>query len=160
MMVTFPRFPRSFPQKRPDWKQSRKDIDNSIVKKLTSTNDGDRTEAKVANFIKNDMGKELTDFGNTVRDSTKQPIGDIDCGMKDVLIEVKKSVNNVKKKQIYKYINYDDKKFINVSNKKVVLYIDEPMENISAANQEKLQSIEEMGVTIVNGLEELKGVLE
>ena len=31
---------------------------------------------------------------------------------------------------------------------------------INRANQEKLQSIEKMGVTIVNGLEELKEVLE
>ena len=54
----------------------------------------------------------------------------------------------------------NDENYINVLNKKVILYIDEAMENISAADQEKLQSIEKMGVTIVNGLEELKGVLE
>ena len=49
---------------------------------------------------------------------------------------------------------------MNILNKKVFLYIDEPMENISAANRVELESIEKMGVTIVNGLEELKGVLE
>ena len=141
-------------------KQSRKTIDNTIASKLNSTNVGDQTEAKVAHFIKNDMGKELTDFRNKVKNSSKQTIGDIDCGMEDVLIEVKKSVSSVEEGQFEKYIDFDSSKYINVKNKKVVLYIDKPMENISAADHKKLQNIEKMGVTIVNGLEELKGVLE
>lgn len=79
--------------------QSRKDIDNSIASKLNCTDDGKRVEAKVAHFIRNDMGKELTDFGNKVLDATGQPVGDIDCGMEDVLIGAKKSVSSVNEDQ-------------------------------------------------------------
>ena len=143
-------------------KQSGKDIDNLILSKLNDEKAkiGDQIEAKVAYFIKNDMGKELTDFGNKVKDSNKQPVGDIDCGMEDVLIEVKKSVSPIKEKQFYKYINYDEEEYINILNKKVILYIDEAMKNFSMQDKKKLESIEKMGVTIVNGLEELRGMLE
>ena len=48
-------------------------------------------EAKGANYIKNDMGIELSDFGNKVKDSNGQVIGEIDCATKDVLIEVNNS---------------------------------------------------------------------
>lgn len=34
------------------------------------------------------------------------------------------------------------------------------MDEISVPDKKKLESIEKMGVTIVNGLEELKGVLK
>ena len=44
--------------------------------------------------------------------------------------------------------------------KKVILYIDEAMKNFSMQDKKKLESIEKMGVTIVNGLEELRGMLE
>ena len=44
-------------------KQFRKDIDNSIASKLNSADDGKRIEVKVANFIKNDLGKNLLILG-------------------------------------------------------------------------------------------------
>lgn len=59
-----------------------------------------------------------------MKDSNGQTIGDIDCGMENVLIEVKKSVSYVHEDQFYKYINYNSEKYINILNKKVILYID------------------------------------
>lgn len=50
--------------------------------------------------------------------------------------------------------------YINVAYKKVILYIDEPLIEINAINTQKIDKLKEMGVEIVNNLDELKGVLE
>ena len=50
--------------------------------------------------------------------------------------------------------------YINMSEKKIILYIDEPMVELSSANIQKIHELEENGVEIVNSLEELKGVIE
>ena len=141
-------------------KQNSKAIGNSINSKLQSTNVGEQVEGKVANFIKNDMGIELTDFGNKVKDATGQVIGEIDCATENVLIEVKASIGSVSEEQFIKYTDFNNNKYINVLQKDVVLYIDESMENLSTLNKEKVKTIEAMGVKIVNGLDELKGVFK
>ena len=66
---------------------------------------------------------------------TGQVIGDIDCATQD-------------------------KKYVNVAFKKVILYIDEPMVELSNINAKKVSELRELGVEIVNGLDELKGVFE
>lgn len=141
-------------------KQTGKSIDSAIISKYNSKKEGDKVEAKVADFIKNDMGLELTDFANKVKDSRGQVIGDIDCATQNVLIEVKSSISSVKSKQFKKYIDSSDIQYINVSAKKVVLYIDEPMLEINGINKQKLSELKAMGVEVVNGLEELKGVFD
>ena len=108
-------------------KQSSKSIDSAITALLESSNEGDRVEAKVACFIKNDLGIELTDFRNKVKDTTGQVIADIDCATQDVLIEVKASISSVKYDQFVKYLDNSSEKYINISSKKVVLYIDKPL---------------------------------
>lgn len=76
-------------------KQPEKTIDQAVAAKLNSIDAGEQVEAKVADFIRNSLGKELTNFRNKVRDSTGKTIADIDCATKDVLIEIKKSVSSI-----------------------------------------------------------------
>ena len=128
-------------------KQSQKSIANAIESRLNSTNAGDVVEAKVANYIKNELGIELTSFSSIV----KTP---------HVLIEVKKSIASVDVDQFEKYVNNNAVGHINVTNKKVVLYVDEEMTNLNALNQGKIDEVKKMGVEVVNCLEELIEVLE
>ena len=141
-------------------KQTGKSIDGSIASKLNSPNIGSKVEAKVADYIKNDMGIELTDFGNKVKNSTGQVIGDIDCATKDVLIEVKSSIASVKISQFIKYVDNSDAQYINVLSKKVILYIDEPLVELNSINTQKLNELKKMGVEIVNSINEMKGVVK
>lgn len=100
-------------------KQPEKTIDQAVAAKLNSIDAGEQVEAKVADFIKNSKGNELTDFRNKVRDSTGRTIAGIDCATKDVLIEVKKSVSSVNDiDQLKKYIDYNNINYINISDKK------------------------------------------
>ena len=70
------------------------------------------------------------------------------------------------KSQYYYYKELDSivrrigKVLINVSSKKIILYIDEPIVELSSINLQKINELEKMGVEIVNSLEELKGVIE
>lgn len=99
-------------------KQPEKTIDQAVAAKLNSIDAGEQVEAKVADFIKNSKGNELTDFRNKVRDSTGRTIAGIDCATKDVLIEVKKSVSSVNDiDQLKKYIDYNNINYINISDK-------------------------------------------
>ena len=142
-------------------KQSSQAIDNKIASKRSGTDDGDIVEAKVADFIKNEMGLELTDFSNKVKYSSKaEEVGDIDCATDKVLIEIKSSISSVKIGQIEKYIDSSYEKYMNVLDKKVVVYVDKPMVNLNSIDANKLIRLKEMGVKIVNGLEELKGVFD
>lgn len=78
---------------------------------------------------------------------------------KKYFIEVKSSVGLVLKEQIFKYTDINNSRFMNVKQKRVILYIDEPMETLSGKNAEELREIRAMGVEVVNGLEELKEVI-
>ncbi len=49
-----------------------------------------------------------------------------------------------------------DKFYFNAEQKKVILYIDKPLGNLSQSNIEKLDNIKKLGVTVVNSLEELR----
>ena len=48
----------------------------------------------------------------------------------------------------------------NVNNKVVILYIDEPIDLSDISNINLLNKVKEKGVIVVNGLEELKGVIQ
>ena len=86
--------------------------------------------------------------------------GDIDCATANELIEVKKSIASVKIEQFNKYVNIEDARFFDVDNKTVILYIDEPIDLSNINNVNKLNSLKEKGVIVVNGLDELKGVIQ
>lgn len=124
---------------------------------MTSPNTGTKTEAIVRDYISKNTKAQITDFGNKVKTSSGETIGDIDCATINELIEVKKSISSVKVDQFDKYVNSADSKYFNVDNKKVILYIDEP---IDMSDINTMSKIKEKGVTIVNGLDELKGVIQ
>ncbi len=141
-------------------KQPNKSILNSIAEKLNSSNAGTRLEASVADFINKSTDATITDFGNKIRNAADGVIGDIDCATANELIEVKKSIASVKIEQFNKYVNIEDARFFNVDNKTVILYIDEPIDLSNINNVNKLNSLKEKGVIVVNGLDELKGVIQ
>lgn len=45
---------------------------------INSKNVGEQIESKVANYVRNELGKAVTDFRNAVKDSTMQTTADID----------------------------------------------------------------------------------
>ena len=141
-------------------KQPNKSILNSIAEKLNSSNAGTRLEASVADFINKSTDATITDFGNKIRNAAGGVIGDIDCATANELIEVKKSIASVKIEQFNKYVNIEDARFFNVDNKTVILYIDEPIDLSNINNVNKLNSLKEKGVIVVNELDELKGVIQ
>lgn len=115
-------------------KQTSESIADSISKSLKSPDIGVSTEAKVADFINKNTDATITDFGNKIKSSSGNVLGDIDVATENSLIEVKVSISSVKEKQLYKYIDSSKNTYINTGNKQVILYIDEPIDMTSANN--------------------------
>ncbi|WP_336686037.1 fibronectin type III domain-containing protein [Chryseobacterium bernardetii] len=138
--------------------QSAKDIENSIASAKVSSNIGKRNEGKVAEAIK--QKKEIKSFGQKIKRTTGNDAGDIDVSTLDELIEVKSSLSVVDEGQFNKYINSNDPDFLNPYNKKVILYIDAPLENLSPNQSLIIDNIKSKGVKIVNSLEELTNSLK
>ena len=141
-------------------KQVSNTIEDSITKNLDSLNVGSKIEAEVANYIKNNTSAEITDYANKVKNSSGQVIGDIDCATTNELIEVKKSISSVKVEQFDKYVDSTNPNYLNVDNKKVILFVEEYIDMTNPSNLAKITELQEKGVTIINGLDELKGVIE
>ena len=141
-------------------KQRSKTILDSISRNLNSSNVGTKTEATVADFINKNTNARITDFGNKIKNASGNTIGDIDCATVNELIEVKKSISSVKVDQLDKYVNVKNANYFNVDNKTVILYIDEAIDFSNVNNINKLNKIKDKGITVVNGLEELKGVIQ
>ena len=133
-------------------KISDKTIKENIVKYLNSTNVGDVTEAKVANYINNEMGLKVEQFRNGVSIVGGRRIGDIDVTTAKTFIEVKTSWGVVKADQFDKYIDPFDDEFFNFENKKVILYVDKETD-MTNLNLLKKKEIEGKGVIIVNSLD-------
>lgn len=140
-------------------KQEFKAIQKSILANLNNSDTGSRLEAEVANYLVNNTDTSIVHFSNKVKNLSGQVIGDIDCATQNVLIEVKNSISSVKIKQLNKYVDDTNAAYFNVENKKVILYINDKLDLSNANNVLKLQEIEKMGITVVNGLEQLKGAI-
>ncbi|NMM55453.1 WXG100 family type VII secretion target [Paenibacillus aquistagni] len=134
-------------------KNTNRDIDSF----LNSSDVGKATEAKVADFIRKDQ--EVTGFGQKVLKENGEAAGDLDVVTKNAIIEVKASIKAVKEDQFNKLMNVNHDFFFNSEQKKVILYIDKPLTNLRPEHGKMLEDIRKQGVTIVNSLEELKGVL-
>ena len=141
-------------------KQSSKSIMDSISKNLNSKVDETRIEAKIGDFIQKNTNVTITDFGNKIKKTTGDTIGDIDVATEKALIEVKASIGSIKQKQLYKYIDNSDKEYINVFNKEVILYIDTPIDMSIMRNSELIKKIEAMNIKVVNNIDELKGIIK
>lgn len=139
-------------------KQKSNTLLESINSKLNSTTEGTRIEAKVADFINNNTEKTVVQFGCDVKTPQNIPIGDIDVSTSEHLIEVKKSFKKVSYSQIKKYTDVFDKQFFNFENKKVIIYIDDPIV-MNEYNKATIKQFNDNGVIIVNSLDELLEVL-
>ncbi len=138
--------------------QSPKNINRDIDNFLNSSNVGKSTEAKVADFVRKES--EVIGYGQKVLKNTGEAAGDLDVVTKDAIIEVKASIKAVKEDQLNKFTDATHDLFFNPDNKKVILYIDKPLSNLRPEHQTMLENIKSKGVTIVNSLEDLKGVLK
>lgn len=138
--------------------QSPKNISRDIDQFLTSSNVGKATEAKVADFVRKET--DIKGFGQKVLKNNGEAAGDLDVVTKDAIIEVKASIKAVKEDQFNKFTDATHDLFFNPENKKVILYIDKPLSNLRPEHQAMLENIKSKGVTIVNSLEDLKGVIK
>ena len=139
-------------------KQKSNTILDSINAKLNSSDVGTRIEAKVADFINKNTNETVVQFGCSVKLPNNNTVGDIDVATNNYFIEVKKSFNQIKEKQLKKYTNIFEEKFFNFENKKVIVYVDEPID-LNEYVQAAIDTYNDMGVTIVNSLDELLEVL-
>ncbi|MNC83383.1 hypothetical protein D3C75_1373040 [compost metagenome] len=62
--------------------------------------------------------------------------------------------------QIDKYINPDNPKFFNYDMKEVVVYFDKPIDMNNKYVSENINHLKDSGVTVVNSLDELGGILK
>ncbi|MEK3878893.1 hypothetical protein [Paenibacillus sp. FSL M7-0420] len=138
--------------------QHPKNINRDIDSFLNSSDVGKATEAKVAEFLR--QQKEVTGFGQKVLKKDGQAAGDLDVVTKDEMIEVKASLKAVKEGQLEKMKDATDEFYFNPEQKKVILYIDKPFGNLSPRDIQKIEQIKELGVTIVNSLDELGRVIK
>lgn len=139
-------------------KHNPKDITNKINAILNNpkSDTGQLIEAKVADFVNKNNLDTIEQFGADVYDvNTKNPVGDIDIGTTNFLIEVKASSSAIKSNKINQFKKYTDmfyKDYFNFYNKKVILYVDR--EGLDY-NSNSIKQIQDMGVKVVNSLEEL-----
>ncbi|WP_225220936.1 PrsW family glutamic-type intramembrane protease [Bacillus norwichensis] len=138
-------------------KQSPKNINRDIEQFLNSKNVGKATEAKVADFVRKE--KDVIGYGQKVMRKTGEAAGDLDVVTKDAIIEVKTSIKAVTEEQFAKFTDTASDLFFNHENKKVILYIDKPLNNLRPEHKTMLENIKSKGVTIVNSLDDLKGAL-
>lgn len=137
--------------------QSPKNINRDIQQSLKSTNIGSATQAKVADFVRKKT--EVIGYNQKIKKVNKEAAGDLDVVTKDAIIEVKASIKGVKEEQFAKFIDASHELFFNPENKKVILYIDKPLNNLRPEHKIMLENIKSKGVTIVNSLDDLKGAL-
>ncbi|MEO2257965.1 WXG100 family type VII secretion target [Paenibacillus amylolyticus] len=139
--------------------QHPKNINRDIDQLLNSKDSGKATEAKAAYAVRE--SKEVTAFSQKIQRADGNPAGDFDVVTKHEIIEVKKSLKAITDvEQFDKYVNVKHQDFFNYDQKKVILYIDKPLTNLHPNDLIKLELIKSKGVTVVNSLDELKGVLK
>lgn len=134
-------------------------IPNAIESAMGSANPGKALEGMVANHV--NKITELTGFGLQLNDITnKEFAGDLDVVTKKQIIEVKRSTSALDMDQIDKYINSSDPKFFNYELKEVIVYIDKPIDMTNKYIAKDINQLKDLGVTVVNSLDELEGVLK
>jgi hypothetical protein len=134
------------------------DISNSINAAKNSGNTGKIAEANVAEFLQQE-GKTIEGYGLEIKRSNNTVAGDIDVMTSNELIEVKNSYSawSGKKDQVNKFSNASVDDFMNPYNKRVILYIEQPL---SALDKSNILNHIPSNVTLVNSLNELKLVIK
>ena len=148
--------------------QGWKNIESSVQSRLSSKNPGKLLEGKVADYIMNNTNETIERIGADAKalsgeklsiDDIGKKIGDLDIMTDNYLIEVKKSVQNADLDQIKKYVDINNPKYINIGDKKVILYIDSGLEGAGNIKLKEIAEIKELGVPVVTELEELGRIL-
>jgi len=134
------------------------DIANSINSAKNSGNAGKIVEANVAKFLQQE-GKKIEGYGLEIKRANNTVAGDIDIITSNELIEVKNSYSawSGKKDQISKLANSSLDDFMNPNNKKVILYIEQPLSILDKSN---ILNYIPSDVILVNSLDELKSVIK
>ena len=149
--------------------QNSKNINNAIQSRLSNKKDiGKFLEGKVADYIMNNTNETIKKIGAKVKvlsgekikpEKIGADIGELDIMTDNYLIEVKRDVQNVKFSQMERYLDMNNDEYINVGDKKVILYIDSGLEGASVKELEAVEKSRELGAIIVTDLEELGRIL-
>ncbi|MHC5218566.1 hypothetical protein ACYSNR_18160 [Enterococcus sp. LJL128] len=114
-------------------------------------------EGKVGSYTQQKI--EVTQFGQEIL-TNNQKVTDLDIVTPKHIIEVKKSASSIKTDQIDRLIDYNNPQFFNFESKKILVYFDEPIQNIT--NPKTLEKIEYLRnlesqnkITILNSLDNL-----
>ncbi len=94
--------------------------------------------------------------------TTNQNAGDIDILTDKYFIEVKRAFGEASIEQMKKYTDKYQEQFMNFEGKKVILYVERPIEKIDSNKsiKEKYYQIVGLGVKIINSREELNSMIE
>lgn len=140
------------------WSEQHKNDITTSIEAARKGDAGKKVEAKVADFLTAE-GINIEAFGMKVKRADKSIAGDIDVMTKNEFIEVKKSMAawETKQDQVEKFAISTKDDFMNPHNKKVILYIDEPLSELDKA---KILNTIPGNVTLVNSTDELKAILK
>ena len=138
--------------------QHKNDIASKIKSAKNSGDAGKEAEATVAEFLQQE-GKIIEGYGLEVKRAGNSVAGDIDVLTSDELIEVKKTYTAwaTKRDQVKKFATSTTDDFMNPFNKKVILYIQDPLSDLDKAN---ILNTIPGNVTLANSLSELKAALK
>jgi hypothetical protein len=135
----------------------RNSVFQSIEKALISKDPGKFVEGKVGNFVKN-QNKEIEGFGVKIENfTTKKRAGEIDVLTKNEIIEAKKNYSTFEADQFKKFTDSSLPNYINPNQRKIILYIDDPL---TAAQKSDILSQLPREVTLVNSLNKLGDILK
>lgn len=137
--------------------QRSSDIDAIIDKNLKSAQPGDRLEGEVASEVKK-IGR-LQGTGVELKMQDGRIAGDIDVLTDSHIIEVKKSLGAVDKKQFDKLTNPLNEKYFNYDNREIIYYI-EDVKIKGRAQENIVKMIEDKGIKIISSKNELEEVLK
>ncbi|KGP84614.1 hypothetical protein P364_0104165 [Paenibacillus sp. MAEPY2] len=150
-------FPNQFGNEISWTKQGSKDIDAIIEKNLKSSKAGDVLEGEVAQTVKGTGRLQGTGIQLKLQDDTIA--GDIDVLTDSHLIEVKKSLSAVSKKQFDKLTDPLNEKYFNYDNKEIIYYIEDITVN-NRTQENLVKMIQNKGIKIISSTNELEEVLK
>ncbi|SFD54633.1 hypothetical protein SAMN05518672_102376 [Chitinophaga sp. CF118] len=130
---------------------------------INNINKGALAEAKVGEFVASK--KQLLGYGLKMKNGSAT-IAEFDNITAHEIIEVKAAWGAMKKGQFEKFLISTEGSFCNPYNKKVILFVDEPLVNISPNEKDILDGIKALrgtngeSITVVTSLEELEKVIK
>lgn len=130
---------------------------------LGSAKEDKKLEGEIADFIQKEFGTEIVQGIGIKIDNLSEfgdAAGDIDVLLQNYLIEVKTSYASLDMGQIEKYINKSHGQYFNHENRKVIVYIKEPLDMSDIYVRRDMEELRNNGVIVVTSYEQLRKVLE